>query len=76
MHRTCGTGCLTPSLAALAAQVALDEVDSAGRGANDMMELVTAMDASPRTKALLLDDFMQGVPQAHTPCAYLPSVHC
>ena len=38
----------------------LDEIDSAGEGGNDVMELIGRLDAKEETKKMLLDDFMAG----------------
>ena len=41
-------------------QIYLDEIDSAGDGGNDVMELVGRLDAKKATKEMLLDKFMAG----------------
>ena len=38
----------------------LSEIDSAGQAGNDIMEVVASLEASERTRELLLDTFMQG----------------
>ena len=38
----------------------LTEIDSSSEGGNDIMEVVASLDATPMTRELLLDTFMQG----------------
>jgi hypothetical protein len=41
-------------------QLDLKNIDSAGKGGGDIMELITRMDATKRTTQMLLDTFMNG----------------
>ena len=41
-------------------QIALGGIDSAGRGASDVMEVLTREDSSVDTKEFILDSFMEG----------------
>ena len=41
-------------------RIDLGEIDSAGEGGNDLIELVADFRASKHTQSMLLDDFMQG----------------
>lgn len=41
-------------------KIGLDEIDSAGDGVNDVMELIARLDAGTDTRKMLLDSFFQG----------------